>query len=78
MALLAVIYAVLPVLWSTCVMRKCKDNYSFFIRPIHKRKGKVPEEHTSSIFGCRCPCQGVGEGARGCIFNRSKKSGAKP
>lgn len=27
--------------WSTCVKRKCKDNYSIFIRSIDKRKGKV-------------------------------------
>jgi len=78
LALLAVIYAVPPVLWATCVMRKCKDNYSFFVRPKHKRKGKVLEEHTPSIFGCRRPCERVGEGARSCIFNRRKKSRAKP
>jgi hypothetical protein len=78
MALLAVIYAVPPVLWVACVMSKCKDNYSIFIRSIHNRKGKVLEEQSPSAFRRRRPSKRVSESASSGIFNGSKKPIAKP
>lgn len=58
MALLAVIYSVLPVLWAACVMGKCKDNDSIFIRSIHKRNREVLVEHSLSVSDAGEPVRG--------------------
>ena len=42
--------AVPPILWAACVMSKCKDNYSIFIRSIHNRERKFLEEHPPSAL----------------------------
>jgi len=60
--MLAVSYAVPPVLWAVCVMSKCKDNYSIFIRSTHKRKRKFREEHSSSVLRRWRPSKRVGRG----------------
>jgi hypothetical protein len=78
MALIAVIYAVPPVLWAACVMSKCKDNDSTFIRSIHKRKREVLEEHSPSIFRRLRASKRVSEGAGSGILNDSKKPTTKP
>jgi hypothetical protein len=77
-ALLAVIYAVPPVLWAACVMSKCKDNYSIFFVPIDKSEREVLEEHPPSVLRRWRPSKRVSQGASSGIFNGSKKPTTKP
>ena len=59
-------------------MSKCKDNYSIFIRPIHKRKPEVLEEHSPRVLRRGHPSKRESECASSGHFNVSKEPTNEP